>query len=533
MTATEEPCKKILVADDSPVAAALLSRVLTGAGYQVIKAGDGIAAAQQAYVERPDLIVLDITMPRMNGYHVCRLLKSDPAVAHIPVVMLTGSDSRGTEFWSLHTGADAFMVKGTEPAELLQTVQRLLRTALPPAPVGQAEPPGPEEILSKVSALMDGELYTATIDRIELKTILQNLQDGVLTIDMQRRVSSANPALCQMLGAEENSLRSRLCYPDALGETVGADVLQLFEHALTGEEGAARDAELVTQSGHRTPVSIHVVLLRDYLGATVGGICLFQDITRRKQVETLYEQLRGLNRLKEDLTQMIVHDLRTPLASLLGGMQTMELMGELNPVQHEFLQISIDGGQTLLGMINDLLDINKMEEGSLALEYTPIEVGRLIERGFQQIASLARDKELSLSRQVPEELPQLVADEEKLLRILVNLLGNAAKFTPQGGSISVSLSTDALEAVFAVQDTGEGIPRAAFERIFEKFGQVETRQAGRRMSTGLGLTFCRIAVEAHGGRIWVESELGQGSTFFFALPLVPASRKEQPEAAAQ
>jgi PAS domain S-box-containing protein len=518
----EEPAK-ILVADDSPVASALLSRVLRGAGYEVVKAADGIAAAQQAYQERPDLVVLDITMPRLSGYQVCRLLKSDPVVAHIPVIILTGSESRGTEFWSLQTGADAFMVMGADPAELLSTVERLLRTALPAAIGMQTEPPSPEEILTQVGALMDGELYAATIDRIQLKTIQQNLQDGVLTLSMERRISSANRTLCRWLGTEELRLRSLPGCVEALGNPAGADVLELFEQALAGHEGTTRDSELVSRAGQRTPVAIHVVLLRDYLGATVGGLCLFQDITRRKEVEVLYEQLRSLDRLKEDLTQMIVHDLRTPLTSLLGGLQTMEHLGELNVDQQEFLQLSISGGQTLLRMINDLLDINKMEDGSLALEYTPIDVTGLVERALQQIAALAHDKELALVRQIPHELPQLLADEDKLVRILVNLLGNAAKFTPVGGTVTVSASVEAQEAVFAVRDTGEGIPRAAFERIFEKFGQVETRKAGRRMSTGLGLTFCRMAVEAHRGRIWVESELGQGSTFFFALPLAPST----------
>lgn len=524
MSTLEASQKKILVADDSPVAAAVISRMLRGAGYDVIRAADGIAAAQQAFAERPDLILLDITMPRMNGYQVCRLLKSDPAVVHIPVVILTGSESLGTEFWSLHTGADAFLLKAAEPEELLLTVQRLLDTPWP-APIPLLDPaaaPGPEEILSKVCALMDGELYASTIDRIQLQTTLQNLQDGVLTLDLQERVTGANRALCEMLGVEEARVRTQPC-AEALGELPGAAVRELFHHALEGRNCEPRDAEMVNRSGLRTPVALHLVLLRNHLGATIGGICLFQDITRRKQVEALYERLRAMDQVKQDLTNMIVHDLRTPLTSLLGGLQTIELVGDLNGEQEELLQISVAGGQTLLRMINDLLDTHKMEEGSLVLEYTRVDPGQVIDRALQQVAALTREKSLSLVREVPQGCPSLAADDDKLVRILVNLLGNAAKFTPPGGEIAVSVEYPGHsgEAIFKVRDTGEGIPPEAFEHIFEKFGQVETRKAGRKMSTGLGLTFCRMAVEAHGGRIWVESELDRGSTFLFALPLQP------------
>jgi two-component system, sensor histidine kinase and response regulator len=128
-----------------------------------------------------------------------------------------------------------------------------------------------------------------------------------------------------------------------------------------------------------------------------------------------------------------------------------------------------------------------------------------------------------LAQEIVPDLPTLYADEEKLLRTLVNLLGNAIKFTPAGGAVTLSARPSDTERVLllSVTDTGEGIPAEAFARIFEKFGQVESRQAGRRMSTGLGLTFCKMVVEAHGGRIWVESELGQGSTFSFTVPLTP------------
>ena len=139
---------------------------------------------------------------------------------------------------------------------------------------------------------------------------------------------------------------------------------------------------------------------------------------------------------------------------------------------------------------------------------------------LQHVAELARDKEVRLEWDAPDGLPALRGDSEKLRRTFVNLIGNAIKFTPRRGTIRVTIAHRPAdrEFVFAVQDTGEGIPKEAFGKIFQKFGQVEDRKSGRRNSTGLGLTFCKMVAEAHGGRIWVESELGKGSTFSFTIP---------------
>jgi two-component system, sensor histidine kinase and response regulator len=196
-------------------------------------------------------------------------------------------------------------------------------------------------------------------------------------------------------------------------------------------------------------------------------------------------------------------------------------MGELNRDQGELLGISIQGGHTLLRMVNDLLDIGKLEDGSLKLERAIARVENLIDQSVQQVTQLAAEKKIALTREIAPGLPALYADEEKLVRTLVNLLGNAIKFTPAGGRVTVSArrSDTAKALLFSVADTGEGVPPEAFERIFEKFGQVESRRSGRKMSTGLGLTFCKMALEAHGGRIWVESELGKGSTFQCVVPL--------------
>jgi signal transduction histidine kinase len=240
----------------------------------------------------------------------------------------------------------------------------------------------------------------------------------------------------------------------------------------------------------------------------------------KETVEESFLRLQQLEQLRDSLVHMIVHDLRTPLTSFSAGLQLLQGLGELNDVQQECLQISMTGAQTLLGMVNDLLDVSKMEAGQLQLQIQELSPHDVVQRALAQTEFLARDKTIRLEHDIALDLPALHADEEKLARVLVNLMGNAIKFTPAGGSVSLSVcrheNEDALH--FCVADTGKGIPAEAFETIFEKFGQAESGQSGHHASTGLGLTFCKMAVEAHAGRIWVESTIGQGSRFSFTLP---------------
>ena len=517
--ATPAPLK-VLVADDSPLAAKMVATVLMRAGYQVVTAADGIEAVQAVYRECPDVILLDIFMPRMNGYQVCRLIKADKSVAHIPVLINTASERRSAEFWSLHTGADAFILKGAPAEELLGAVARLSqRAADVPKPIAAREVPGPEEILCQMCALVDQELYETTVKRMELQTMLANLTEGILIVDSHGTIGSANHFLCEMLGVEAAGLLGRGC-DEALGEIAGDTTRQLVEAALRQGHAVSREGEVTSSEGKKTPVEISAIPVSDYLGDIVGAVCVFQDISRRREIETL-------NQLKNDLTDMIVHDLRTPLTSLMMGLETVGMLGELNADQNELMNISIGGGQILLGMINDLLDISKMEDGSMLLERSSFSVADLIERARSQVVALAEAKRLTLNCEIASEVLVLHADADKLLRTLVNLLANAIKFTPARGSITLGARLvkrpgrrDSI--VFVCRDTGEGIPDDAFSRIFDKFGQVESRSAGRMMSTGLGLTFCKMAVEAHEGRIWVQSTLGQGSTFSFAIPVETA-----------
>ena len=232
------------------------------------------------------------------------------------------------------------------------------------------------------------------------------------------------------------------------------------------------------------------------------------------QLQENFVRLQELEKLRDDMRNMIVHDLRTPLTSVIAGIEMIKLGGALNPTQHEFMSIALEGGNTLLAMINDLLDIEKMEAGKSKLHYDQVSASALIADAIRQVASLAGEARTVIVTEVAAELPSFAADEKKLSRTLVNLIANAIKFTG-AGLVTISADVADQQIRFAVRDTGPGIPSQAFERIFEKFGQLDSRT---KVGTGLGLAFCKLAVEAHGGRIQVESTPGSGSTFSFLIP---------------
>jgi signal transduction histidine kinase len=365
------------------------------------------------------------------------------------------------------------------------------------------------------------DLLYRTLERQGHKPVI--LRDGQEALDLLRRQPFDLILLDVLMPAMDGfEVLQRLKADEMLRH-----IPVLMISALDEFDSVVRGIELGAEDYLFKP--FNPVLLRARVEACLEKKRL-RDHERRylQQLQENYRRLQELEALRDDLTHMMVHDLRTPLTSLLTGLQTLASLVDLQDAQKEALDIALAGGQTLLSMINDMLDISRLEEGSQPLEIGDTKAVDLIEQAVRQIVALAQEKSLTLRRNVEAGLPVFPADEDKLRRTLVNLLGNAVKFTPPGGTITVSASRSPTEeaVVFAVCDTGEGIPKEAFARIFEKFGQVETRRAGRKMSNGMGLTFCKMVVEAHGGRIRVESELGQGSCFSFTIPLQPARRQK-------
>jgi signal transduction histidine kinase len=240
-----------------------------------------------------------------------------------------------------------------------------------------------------------------------------------------------------------------------------------------------------------------------------------------REIQAKGRELEAANRHKSEFLANVSHELRTPLNAVIGFSEVLleKLFGELNDKQNEYVDDILSSGRHLLSLINDILDLSKIEAGHMELELTTFDLPNALDNALVLIRERASRHGVRLERVVDEQLGDFRGDERKIKQVLVNLLSNAVKFTPEGGKIQVRAGLDNGAVKISVSDTGIGIAPEHHETIFEEFRQVGSDYARKREGTGLGLTLTKKFVEMHGGRIWVESEPGKGSTFTFTLPV--------------
>jgi signal transduction histidine kinase len=234
--------------------------------------------------------------------------------------------------------------------------------------------------------------------------------------------------------------------------------------------------------------------------------------------------LRAARERQEELGQLIVHDLRAPLSNVMTGLQTLQdIAGEaMDTVQKNLVKLCIASCNRMSTLINSLLDLARLESGQMPLQLSETSVKDLVESSLGQVALWAEHSHVTLTSQLEPDVERVCADPVVTERALVNLLGNAIKFSRPDSTVTINVTRPTHnEVAFSVADQGWGIPREWMGRVFDKFAQVEAGRMGSKVGSGLGLAFCRLAVEAQGGRIWLESAVGEGTTVTFTLPVSP------------
>ncbi len=241
-----------------------------------------------------------------------------------------------------------------------------------------------------------------------------------------------------------------------------------------------------------------------------------------------YERIQKLEKLQSDLTKMVVHDLKNPLAVVMMSLDLLPKEDRLHKREYLQLQLARRGALELMRMVSNLLDISRIEEGKLQLHRQSVSIEKVVKECVHDFVDPGIHGKRTITTTVPRSLPQCLIDRDLIYRVLKNLLSNAIRHTQEDGHIEITLAFREAEGAIQVdvRDNGIGIPEEYHEKIFEKFEQVTAREEGQRTGTGLGLAFCKLAVEAHNGKIWVTSEIRRGSTFSFKLPVSPNDLQE-------
>jgi two-component system, OmpR family, phosphate regulon sensor histidine kinase PhoR len=332
-------------------------------------------------------------------------------------------------------------------------------------------------------------------------TILGSMIEGVAVISARERVLYSNRAFSQILGLEGQAVEDR-----PLIEVVRhSGLLAVIKQALGAEK--QESSEIVV--GTVRPRSFAVTATPVHAGGASGAVLVLHEIS----------ELRRLERVRQDFVANVSHEFRTPLTAIQGFAETL-LGGALeDPANRQrFVEIIRDHAARLARLTEDLLELSRIEAGELKLEFQPVSVQQLVESCVETASLKARSKQLGLNVTVPAGLPAVRGDANRLQEVLQNLLDNAVQYTPSGGSIEVIAANPNSQIVITVVDTGIGIPQAEQSRIFERFYRVDAARSREAGGTGLGLSIARHIVEAHGGRIWVESTVSEGSRFHFSIP---------------
>lgn len=334
--------------------------------------------------------------------------------------------------------------------------------------------------------------------------LFQDNIDAIFITDWQGKIVEANHQAEVVTCMSNEALQNRDLH--SLSVVNLSEVGENFNN-LHNSETISYETTLQTEFGHSIPVHVYV---RE---VTIEGVSYLQwilhDITERKRLETL----------RNDLISMIYHDLRSPLANVVSSLDVIASLLPLedDPALKSLLNIAVRSTERIQRLTNSLLDMRRLESGQPLSNPQPVAIPNLVNEAIEAIESTANTKQQTILTRYPALVPDAWADGDMIRRVLINLLENAIKYTPQGSQITVGVQPYEDHVEVWVQDNGRGIPPAEQERIFEKFSRLH--QDGVTHGFGLGLAYCRLAVEAHGGRIWVESQPGEGSCFHFTLPL--------------
>ncbi|MCE9645818.1 MAG: response regulator [Chloroflexi bacterium] len=461
----------------------LMQRTLRAAGYEVATCQDRKGIDKSVQEAIPSLLIISQDFSGQDGISISKeLLERFPT---LPIILYAEQDTTGFAKSALRMGLSGYLYPPLKMDDIVEEVKRSLARA---RHLGDWLR---REVKRTTSSLAEKAKISET-ERTKLEAIISNIQDGVIVMDDRNDILFVNRAILEIFNLNGGSISGK-----PLGEVIlNSDLKSLISRAVDGplkyheinfDDGRVFNAQY-------TPIP------------KIGAAVTMQDITYIKEID----------RLKSDFIHTLSHDLRSPLTAILGYTELIERTGPLNQNQQEFLHRLQGSVQHITSLVNDLLDLGRLEAG-FDTRREAVQLEGVLKYALDMFDSQVKKKKIMLSTEIAQDLRPLRANPIRIRQMMDNLLGNAIKYTPEGGSVKVNVSMLDHQIILKIDDTGPGIPADEQNNIFEKFYRA-TNAPGGVEGSGLGLAIVKSIVTSHQGRVWVESTVGKGSSFIVILP---------------
>jgi two-component system phosphate regulon sensor histidine kinase PhoR len=357
--------------------------------------------------------------------------------------------------------------------------------------------------LNAMSDEIKDKIEKANSERAKLDLVLSSMFEGVIVTDETEKIILMNPSLRRLFLLDSNPEGKKPL--EVIRNTAVEDMV---ERIIEGKQQLAIEEITVNTPEEKVLKVNGVPIMRN--SRLEGAILVFHDIT----------ELRRLEQVRRDFVANVSHELRTPISSIKGYAETL-LEGALEDKDNakEFISIIYQDSNRLAALINDLLDLSRIESGNMKMSFVALDPLALIKRAVSVIENQAKAKSIALKFDISSSLPQIKADETRFSQVMINMLDNAIKYSSEGGRVTISAKAVDKMLQIDVSDTGIGISEVDLPRIFERFYRVDKARSRELGGTGLGLSIVKHIISAHGGQVWVKSELGNGSIFSFTIPL--------------
>jgi PAS domain S-box-containing protein len=500
--------QKIVVVDDNPASLYSTSRILRAAGFNVVEASSGTEALASV-TEEVGLVVLDINLPDIDGFEVCRRLRAHSNTAYLPIVHLTATFVGVNDAeQGLTAGGDSYLTHPVDPPVLITTVRTLLFAR-------------------------QADAIRRTTDA-RFRTVFELASSGIALMDPALTFRDANPAFCKIAGRARSEIIGKHC--NDLVAPGHENFCKELHDALA--DGGRWEGELPVLRPDGTVAEV------DWRMAAENGtgmrIALANDITERRRAEGERERLLASeraarteaersNRLKDEFLATLSHELRNPLNAMIGWASVLKRKAVTPAMLAQGLDAIERNSRVQSHLIEDLLDFAGIRFGKMRIDVDAVQPVRAIEAAADVVSAQAQHKNVTLELDIQDRDAYILADESRLQQVIWNLLSNAIKFTPAGGKIDVHTGVDGDQYAIAVTDTGRGISPEFLPQIFERFSQQESGTGKSFAGLGIGLTIVKHLVDIQQGVIEVHSDgVGKGATFRVKLPLTQRRPREAP-----